>query len=94
MELPIRGEDKRPSSIFSTLHTPSIEATEPILSKACDKIKLKINIKKYVYLFNFIILVRTGGDSNSRWIFIHTRVPGVHLRPLGHLSNLKKSSVF
>ena len=29
---------------------------------------------------------RTGWDSNPRYAFTHTRVPGVRLKPLGHLS--------
>ncbi len=30
---------------------------------------------------------RRGRDSNPRCSFPHTRFPGVHLQPLGHLSN-------
>ncbi len=29
---------------------------------------------------------RTGRDSNPRYAFTYTRVPGVRLKPLGHLS--------
>jgi hypothetical protein len=29
---------------------------------------------------------RRGGDSNPRYVLPHTRFPGVHLKPLGHLS--------
>ena len=29
---------------------------------------------------------RTGWDSNPRYAFTYTRVPGVRLKPLGHLS--------
>gem|GEM_PF-3831408 len=33
------------------------------------------------------LLLRRGRDSNPRYCFTqHTRFPGVHLRPLGHLS--------
>ncbi len=31
-------------------------------------------------------LWRRGWDSNPRWTHAHTRSPGAHLRPLGHLS--------
>ena len=31
-------------------------------------------------------LWRREGDSNPRYAFTHTRVPVVHLQPLGHLS--------
>lgn len=31
---------------------------------------------------------RTGWDSNPRYAFTYTRVPGVRLKPLGHLSFL------
>ena len=31
---------------------------------------------------------RRGGDSNPRCGLTHTRFPSVHLKPLGHLSNL------
>ncbi len=34
---------------------------------------------------------RTGWDSNPRYAFTHTRVPGVRLKPLGHLSFYKSA---
>ncbi len=40
----------------------------------------------------FCCLWRRGRDSNPRCSFPHTRFPGVHLKPLGHLSKHTKFS--
>lgn len=32
------------------------------------------------------VFIRRRRDSNPRWSFPHTNVPGLHLKPLGHLS--------
>lgn len=37
-------------------------------------------------MFRNSVRWRTGWDSNPRYAFTHTRVPGVRLKPLGHLS--------
>ena len=37
-------------------------------------------------LFFYKGVWRRGRDSNSRYLLQHTRFPGVHLKPLGHLS--------
>src|SRR5215469_11891752 len=34
---------------------------------------------------------RRGWDSNPRYPFIYTRVPGVRLQPLGHLSSERRA---
>lgn len=39
-----------------------------------------------------ILKWRTGWDSNPRYAFTYTRVPGVRLKPLGHLSIRRSAS--
>ena len=61
---------------------PQTAKVENILSIQYKKPIKKASVQTDAFL------IRREWDSNPRWKFSsHTDVPGLHLKPLGHLSN-------